>query len=57
MRANKSPGFLESEKHELALINCNLMIFNKIGINRKLFELVLILIALYFDHIITHMKV
>jgi len=57
MRANKSPGFLESEAHELALINCDLMMFNKIDINRKLFELALILIALYFDPRITHTKV
>jgi|GEM_PF-1476834 len=57
MRANKSPGFLESEAHELMLINCNLMIFNEIDINWKLFELALILIALYFDPRITHTKV
>ena len=57
MRANKSPVFLESEAHELALINCNLMMFNSIGINLKLFELALILIALYFDPRITHTKV
>ena len=56
MRANKSASFLESEAHELALINCNLMILNEIGINRKLFKLVLVLIALYFDPRITHTK-
>jgi len=39
------------------LINSNLMIFNKIGINRKLFELALIPMALYFDPRITHKKV
>ena len=57
MRANKSPGFLEFEAHELVLINCSLMILNEIGTNRKLFELALILIALYFDCEITHTKV
>jgi len=49
MRANKSPGFLESEAHESVLINCNLMIFNEIDINWMLFELPLIPIALYFN--------
>jgi len=44
--SKKSPHFLESEAHVLALINCYLMIFNEIGINRKLFEPALILIAL-----------
>jgi len=57
MRANKFPGFLESEAHELVLITCNLMIFNEIGINWKLFEPALLLIALYFDPRITHTKV
>ena len=38
------------------LMNCNLMIFNETGINRKLFEPVLTLIALYFDREITHTK-
>jgi len=57
IRANKSPRFLESEAHELVLINFNLMIFNEIGINRKLFEVALIFIALYFDPGITHRKV
>lgn len=57
MRANKPLGFLESEGHELVLINCNLMILNEMGINRKLFELALILFALYFDPRITHTKV
>jgi hypothetical protein len=57
MRANKSPGFLECEAHDLALINCNLMMFNKIRINQKLFELALILIALYFDPRVIHTKV
>ena len=33
------------------------MIFNEIDINWKLLELVLILIALYFDPRITHTKV
>lgn len=45
----KSPGFLEAEAHVLAPINWNLMIFNKIGINWKLFEPGLSLIVLYFD--------
>jgi len=57
MRAKKSSGFFEFEAHVLALINCHLMIFNEIGINGKLFELVLILITLYFDPKITHTKV
>jgi len=56
MRAMKSPGFLEAEAHVLVLMNCNLMIFNETGINRKLFEPVLTLIALYFDGEITHTK-
>jgi len=33
------------------------MIFNEVGINRKIFELAVILIALYFDPKITHTKV
>jgi len=57
MPAMKLLSFLESEAHVLAIINCNLTIFNEIGINRKLFELALILIALYFDPKITHTKV
>jgi len=57
MRAHKPPGFLESEGHELVLINRNLMIFNEIDINWELFELALLLIALYFDPRITHTKV
>jgi len=57
MRAKKSPAFLEAEAHVLVLINCNLMIFNEIGINRKLFEPALILIVLYYDPKITHRKV
>jgi hypothetical protein len=39
VRAKASPGFLESEVHVSALINYNLMIFNEVGINRKIFEL------------------
>jgi hypothetical protein len=56
-RAKASPGFLESEVHVSALINCNLMMLNEVGINRKIFELAVILIALYFDPKITHTKV
>jgi len=56
MRAKKSPLLLEAEAHVLVLINCNLMIFNEPGINRKLFEPAIILIVLYFDPKITHTR-